>query len=239
MKRILLLLAVILTAIGAHAQRYPRFSSENGNYTASVPADVFDNPDNRARLGVRVGLDVTCPGSYKVGNTSFDLYGNGAGIHFGAVYNIPCWKNLYFEPGLLFYYNSMGSDLETSESGNEGNISVRRFGFRVPMVAGYRFDFDPVSISVSTGLQLDLGLWGRSRLRESSEGFVESENCYGERGTLHRANLGWKFGVGAEWNSFVLELSGTVGMLNMAQSEYQNKIRFHENLFQLSLGYNF
>lgn len=234
-------MAVILAAVTVYAQRSLRFSNEDGYYTAGVPADVLDNPANAPYLGLRFGLDVTCPGSYSVGKTKLDLYGNGAGFHAGAVYNIPCWKNLYFEPGLLLYYNTMGSDLTTDADGNEdGHISVRRFGVRVPMVAGYRFDFEPVRISVSTGLQLDLGLWGRNYLTEDTLNTSESSSCYGDSGSLHRANLGWKFGVGAEWRNFVLELSGTVGMLNMAKgSDDGFKVSYHENLFQLSLGYNF
>ncbi len=94
-------------------------------------------------------------------------YSNKAGFSAGAVYNIPLWRNLYFEPGLSVFYNPfgttswdsyevsvpvisdgqpvMGSDgkplTETKEIAYQIDGSIRNFGFRVPMLVGYHFDF--------------------------------------------------------------------------------------------------
>ena len=64
---------------------------------------LFDNPENRAFLGVRVGLDISSAAN------GGGYYSNKAGFSAGAVYNIPLWRNLYFEPGLSVFYNPFGT----------------------------------------------------------------------------------------------------------------------------------
>ena len=70
-----------------------------GFAAASAQGTIFNNPANRAYFGVRVGADITCPGNVKSGPLSIDMFGNGAGIEFGGIYNIPLVANLYIEPG--------------------------------------------------------------------------------------------------------------------------------------------
>ncbi len=58
---------------------------------------MFDNPENKSFLGVRVGLDISSAANGG-GN-----YSSNAGFYAGAIYNIPLFMNLYFEPGLSFF----------------------------------------------------------------------------------------------------------------------------------------
>ena len=57
----------------------------------------------RSFLGVRVGLDISSAAN------GGGYYSNKAGFSAGAVYNIPLWRNLYFEPGLSVFYNPFGT----------------------------------------------------------------------------------------------------------------------------------
>lgn len=201
--------------------------------------DIFDNPENEARLGIRLGLDISCPGNVKNKAVSFDLFNPGAGFEAGAVYNIPLWKNLYFEPGLNLYYSTMKSDIEAvNENGNVPvNYSARRFGFRIPLRAGYHFDFGSLSVHVFTGPRLTLPLVGRAHISAKS-GYAEysdNENLYGDGSDLHRIDLGWQFGAGISYGHYMFEISGTAGMFDM----YKGPLSMHENGVNITIGYNF
>lgn len=221
--------------------------------TARAQDISFESSDNKPYLGIRLGLDISCPTDMKFTNLggtgstlSVPMFDNGAGFDIGAVYNIPLWKNLYFEPGLSLYYNTMGIDFSVLDSDDDYiptetslSASVRRFGFRVPFVAGYRADFPMFSLSAFTGPVLSANIIGREYAHINYGGIKETnnENIYGSEGMFRRVDLGWKIGVGATFNNFVLQLSGTIGMLNMVKSDYTGKYR--DNNVALTLGYNF
>ncbi len=203
--------------------------------SALLPAsaqDIFESSNNRPYLGLRAGLDLTCPGKWD----GMKLYKTGAGFDLGAIYNIPVWKNLYFEPGLMLYYSTVGSDVTVmADDLQSSRVNTRRFGFRIPFRFGYRFDFDTdllTSISFFTGPQLELGLWGRERAN-FHDGFTFSSNCF--KDSFNRANLGWEFGVDFTAGRFVFEIAGTAGMLNLAK--FGNT--FHQGNVQFNIGYNF
>ncbi len=212
--------------------------------------DFMESANNQPYLGIRVSFEAPVPGNYKIKSgateVSFDMFKTGAGFDAGVVYNIPVWKNLYFEPGLSLYYNAMGVDVSTIDPDGmdvtDVKMSVRRFGFRIPFVMGYRFDFQPCSAYIFTGPELELGLSGKAHASAKYAGHKESDSqsIYGDEGMFRRCNLGWKIGVGLGVDNYYLGLSGNIGMLNMVKgSERDAKITMHENLFQLTLGYNF
>lgn len=121
-----------------------------GFAAASAQGTIFNNPANRAYFGVRVGADITCPGNIKSGPLSIDMFGNGAGIEFGGIYNIPLVANLYIEPGVKLFYDTYPVDDLVSgdgELGTEVDMSIRKFGMRIPVMFGYHFDFTPMSRS--------------------------------------------------------------------------------------------
>lgn len=213
-----------------------------GIFGTSRAQDIFDaGENNRPYFGIRASFDVAIPLDLKSDNFSVDLYKNGPGFSAGAIYNIPVWKNLYFEPGLKIFYNAVGMDVEGMDVDGipvEANFSVRRFGFRVPLMFGYRFDFQPCSVYVYTGPEIEAGVIGRvhSTLKSGYSKVTESENAFVEEG-WNRIDLQWTFGVGVSVDNYYLGLSGNLGMLNM--SRIGNGTTMHQNLFQLSLGYNF
>ncbi|MDE6121207.1 MAG: outer membrane beta-barrel protein [Muribaculaceae bacterium] len=209
-----------------------------GVFTTYAQEEIFDNASNRAHFGVRLGLDVSCPGKINYNDIPLagDAFNNGVGFQLIGIYNIPLWKNLYFEPGLGIYYNTQRYNLEWLGLilSDTSSASVRRFGFRVPFVAGYRFDFEPFSVSVFTGPELNVGLVGRNSI--TTAGKSHSENAYANDGDFHRAGLGWKFGAGFRYDRYVFEVSGTVGMTNMIKGVDG---KYHDNNVAFTVGYNF
>ena len=234
MKRLLTLTFGVVSALGSLAQ------------TASL-----DNSENRPYLGARLSIDASIPTDVKfaVGNGSYKsgLYGTGGGVSIGAVYNIPVVANLFVEPGLDLYYhtnsinvgNAIGDDQDNKDFRNR---SLRKFGMRIPIQIGYRYDFDSnMSASVFTGPVLDVGFSNDYYLTTREIDGVKFHNSGSMYDTMHRVNFSWRFGVGISFlKNYYVGLSGDIGMVNMLKNEIEGmKVSMHENNFQLTLGYNF
>lgn len=217
------------------------------SFMPSLAQDVFDaGSDNRPYLGLRVGFEspVPCSTKYSVGSTTLSQknFKSGAGFDLGAVYNIPLWKNLYFEPGVSIFYNAMGVKDDALKDivniqGLDVKASVRTFGFRIPFVVGYRFDLSACSLYAYTGPELEVGLVGRAHATAKYQGekASESESIYSDG--YRRFDIGWKLGVGLSVDKYYVGLSGNLGMINRLSDS--NGVSYRQNLFQLSLGYNF
>lgn len=218
---------------------------------ASAQSSIFNNPSNRSYLGVRLGLDVTCPQPIKFNTLpSIDFLKPGAGVELGLIYNIPIIANFYVEPGVMFYYDTfIPDDIEigSEDTGFDTNDayehnSIRKFGFRIPVQLGYHFDFtNSISAKVFTGPVLDTGF--------SNDYYVTTKPVagvkYHESGTLYRdkaprwnrVNCSWRFGGGVNINNISVELSGDVGMVNMYDTGIKST-KYYENCFHLTIGYN-
>jgi len=156
--------------------------------TAGVSASaassyLFDNPDNHTYFGARVSVDITSAAN------GGGYYSNQAGFSIGGIYNIPLYMNLYFEPGLTLFYNTIGANqwdtftqqkpvldsagqpviapngdvvTEDFEMPYQIDGSVRNFGFRIPLNVGFHFDFtEDIKVHVYTGPQINLSLIAR------------------------------------------------------------------------------
>ena len=132
-------------------------------FASTAQTSIFDNPDNEAYFGIRVGGEVTCPGKFSADNVGVSVYNIGGGVEFGGIYNIPVVANFYIEPGLMLYYNvySMKKDFVEAMQDDVAfnSVSVKKFGFRIPVMAGYHFDFtEDIRVSVFTGPELEICL---------------------------------------------------------------------------------
>lgn len=206
--------------------------------SASAQADLFENPDNHAYFGARIALDIS---STADGNS---YYSNGAGFSIGAIYNIPLYKNLYFEPGLSIFYDTFGT--ETNANNPDGTPagtidgSIRNFGFRIPLVAGYHFDFtDDMQFSFFTGPQINLSLTAKEHF------LGKSESIFGDQGFKH-VDLQWALGVGLTWQKYYISLSGGIGMTKARDWKVRDdkntvlwEDSFRRNNFSIAIGYNF
>ena len=207
--------------------------------TALSQNTIVNNPDNKAYFGIRVGGEVTCPGKTTEGNVGLNIFKNGGGVEFGGIYNIPVVANFYIEPGLKLFYNTYSMKDEFVNALQDDIIlnsaSINKFGMRIPVMAGYHFDFtDDIKVSVFTGPELEVGFSAKACIK--GRNIETSESVYGEDGGMHRVNLLWGFGAGISYQHLYFGVSGGIGMLNMLDDPY---LKFHENRVTFSLGYNF
>lgn len=200
---------------------------------------IVNNPDNKAYFGIRVGGEITCPGAISAYNVGMKFFNNGGGVEFGGIYNIPVVANFYIEPGLKLYYNTYSLKKEFVRLLQDDIIfnsaSLKKFGMRIPVMAGYHFDFaNDIKVSIFTGPELEVGF----SAKESIKGYnIEmSENLYGENGIMNRVNVLWGIGAGLSYQHFHFSVNGGIGMLNMLSDTY---MKFRENRVTFCVGYNF
>lgn len=218
MKRIIIALAAAAAITGsASAQNY-----------------LFENPDNHAYFGARVGLDVTSTAGEVV-----DVYSNGAGFTLGAIYNIPVVKNFYFEPGLHMFYDTFGEELAVNAGDGIvteiAKVSLRNFGFRIPFNFGYRFDFtDDMSIYLFTGPVLNLNITAKAHLNGTDRYDGYSHSMFNNG--FKRTDFQWDFGVGYSYGKLYAQIGGGVGMTKVYKTDFES---YRRNTFNISVGYNF
>lgn len=230
-----------------------------GCATAAQAASlVVDNPDNHPYFGARLGVDISSMAN------GGPWYSSKAGFSLGAVYNIPLFMNLYFEPGLSIFYDTFGTlkyDAEANPLYQDGvpgqpeekvvqvDGSIRNLGFRIPMNIGYHFDFaEDLSLKVFTGPQINFSFLAkyhqnRYRLPVSDE-IMESQShsIFGTNGFKH-IDLQWNFGLGLDYQRYYVGLTGSLGITKMMESKAlfpdnpHKKLR--RDLFTITVGYNF
>lgn len=221
--------------------------------------DIFDNPNNRPYFGVRASYELACPTniSYAGNKIESTSLGNGSGFNLGVIYNLPMWKNLYFEPGVSLYYNTWsinkGFALDVLEHEHEilvdkvNSASVRRWGLRIPLHIGYHFDFTPdIKVSVFTGPELELSLSGS--VNYGVKHASVTGDAFGDEGNFNRPDFKWRFGVGATFmDHYYVAVSGAVGICDMVkkypyiyEGNYtKREAEMRSNVFDLTIGYNF
>lgn len=213
MKRILTaIIATVALATGAQAQNY-----------------LVENPQNKSYIGIRAGLDIS-----STAGTASDVYNNGAGFTFGAIYNIPLWKNLYFEPGVHLFYNTFGEEISTNDELGlpQADASIRNWGFRIPLNFGYRFDLtDDISIALYTGPVLNTNLTAKIHALDYTTSIMENG--------FKRFDMQWDFGVSFCYGGhYYASVGGGVGMTRA----YDPKVDFagfRRNTVNIAIGYNF
>lgn len=224
MRKILSSLAIVIASILAADAQTP----STGEYYGETG------------FGVTVGWDLNSP------STNLDYMGNGSGLSFGAIYDIPLYRSLYFEPGLLFYYNTMLIDGLSPEGGSVevATGSVRNTGFRIPLRFGYRIELvDDIALSIFTGPQLNIGLSAKRHLKtrlvgEQKEELWPSTNLYGNG--FHRLDAQWLFGVRLHYqDNFFAEIGGGVGMTNLLVKDHYSNSHLRRNTFTIGVGYMF
>lgn len=179
----------------------------------SVKAQVME--ENRGYFGLRGGFDISVPGSVNENGVGVALFNDGVGFTIGGVYNAPMSRHFYIEPGLMLYYNAYSVKKNFLEIFEDDipltSLSIRKFGFRIPVMLGYRFGLsDDVKMSIFTGPQLEVGLSGKEYVK--SYNMEASGSVYGEDGEMHRTQMLWSVGVSINYQHFYAELSGAFGL---------------------------
>lgn len=201
---------------------------------------ILNNPNNKDYFGVRGSVEVTSPSELKYRNIGMAIFKSGMGAELGFVYNFPVVANFYVEPGVKFYYNTYSAKDEIvsampDELGKMSDVSYKKYGIRIPIVAGYHFDFtEDWKVLFFTGLELENALSGNEYIKK--DGIKTSENLYKGKDGMVRFDTFWVGGIGVTYQHYYFDIHGAIGLVNMMR----NRSYFlRENKLTFTLGYNF
>lgn len=224
----------LLLSIAAAASIVPAASAQNA---------ILNNPDNHGYFGARVGWDYSAPTSWHFDNdVSVKMYKPGSGITLGAFYNLPIVANLYFEPGLTFYYDNYSYDdltIIANPSGDESihNPKITKTGFRIPLYFGYHFDiWENGGISLFTGPQICLGTSAKIKIDSSlAEKYDITTDAYSDLHGMRRFDIAWTVGAALNFANWQISASADLGLLDMHKADAS----FRENRLNVALAYTF
>lgn len=209
---------------------------------SKASASVFEANDNSLAIRPVLSLDVTCPGDTKIDDLAkLEEFKSGAGLSFGAVADVPLWMNMYLETGLKFYYHTVKINDKVFDYAGSGDDltpvsgSMREFGFTIPLLVGYHFDFDPVRVHVFTGPEFSVGLSGKGHMKYTigNHDVSESGSMYDD---YRRGDVAWVIGAGVQFGRAMVTLSAHPGMVNWTKID--NK-KLDRTTVSLGVGYFF
>lgn len=202
---------------------------------AVMLAPVVMQAQRPAFFGIRTSFDVTHPAGCN------DGINNGSGLTVMGVYNIPIGKNLFIEPGVGIFYNTMGiKPFEDNNAIYDG--SVRNFGIRIPVNIGYRVGlFDNFELAAFTGPWFNINCSTKAHLQADMDMPVTITSPSMFEYGWHHFDAQWGFGISATYaDKYYLAISGGIGMSAMATFNNHDGIdRMRRNTLSITIGYNF
>lgn len=193
-----------------------------------------DTDDTAPMWGVRAAFDVNLPGDWHVNGSNVKMYKHGYGGTVGAVCNLYLGKGFYLEPGVSLFYDSYSYDNLIIGADSDGNgiatdPSLYKFGFRVPVVAGYSFDIGRAAMSVYTGPEVSVALAGKVRVDTFDKDDFDLD-LFGPNGQ-NRFALSWKVGIGVPLDSWFVSLDASLGVTDV----YRSDVSFREHRVSVGL----
>lgn len=207
---------------------------------AQYSSGGFSLDEENVYWGVRFGLT-----SASIGG-DLDL-GAKAGMTLAGVVGLRASDStpVFIESGL--YYTERGGKSGgpfKNRATGEKEGSVERVGYNcleIPIVIKYGFKAgDNIAILPYIGPYFSYAFSGKTKQKDIDTQESVSKGSFDEKkaytGGLKRANMGFKIGVGAEYNKIYLELGYQFGITNVCKYEDYSA---HSNAFFANLGVNF
>lgn len=196
-------------------------------------------PSDRNHWTVTVAYDASIPGNWKIADGSVKMFKPGSGVSVGADYLMLFGNNFFFEPGARLFFDTYRYDNITIGAGTPDEPAktydppVRKIGMRIPLTVGYKLDiFKKGSLLLSTGPEPIIGFSARAKVDEDQADIFE-ENMY--KSWMRRFDIAWDIRAAVIINRFRVDLTGGIGMLDMAK----NDLKMHEYRVSIGLGYSF
>lgn len=190
---------------------------------------------SRPFIGIRSSFDVTHPAGAN------DGINNGSGFTITGVYSMPIGRNVFFEPGVGVFYNTMGiNPIEYEDGYFDG--SIRNIGIRVPINAGYSVElFNGFELAAFTGPMVNFNLATNTHFNPNFPGSNAAPMPTAFDCGWKDVDVQWGFGVSATFQQqYYISISGGIGMSPMATFKTPTKNdHLRRNSISISVGYNF
>lgn len=213
---------------------------------------------DKIAFGVRAGVNINSLRYSGDAESSYNDLKSRAGFHVGVVMDWNVARNFYIQPGV--YFATRGAKGEWSESGEDYSYKytqkLNMSYLQIPVLASYRFPVSKsVKIDVNVGPYIAIGLGGKLKAEETETyggetgTYSDKIDIFGKssgdeiRGDFKRFDAGLRFGAGVNIHKFHVGVSYDLGLTNLARtgddSMWNNKDKFRNGSFNVSVGYNF
>lgn len=194
-------------------------------------------------FGVKAGLSLSNMKIKDNDNTYSNDYKANTGFHIGATVDIPVYKFISFETGILLttkgYYYEVKSDFSSSKFTN--NL----YYLDIPLTAKFSAKLsEKINLYGAFGPYIGFGLSGKNTITTEIFGIAspeeEADINWGSDDNDHykRLDLGLTLGGGVEFKKFQLGFSYDLGLGNIS-SFTENGTSINNKVFKLSFGYRF
>lgn len=144
------------------------------------------------------------------------------GYALGVGMDYPINNKWAFQTGLMF----------TGKGYKVSHIKAKAHYLEIPLLAAFKVPIsDNVNFVANAGPYLAFGLGGKTKTED--KGTLVGTNYFGE-GKAKRSDLGLQYGIGAEFNNILLNLTGQHGFISPFDDSYARNLAF-----TLTLGYRF
>lgn len=201
MKKILLSVLLGIAAV------MPSFAQYSGGSRATL--DFFED----RYIGVRVG-----PSFSNICGKGTDDASTRIGLNIGAVIGFPLSDStpLFLESGLM--YAEKGYKVTKGEADLKGSLCY----LELPLVFKYMYEIDDkFAIQPFFGGYFSYGLGGKTKdfnNKKSDDSFGHSTEFLGFR----RFDAGFRFGAGAQYDLFYMEIGYDLGLANVGHDSYDS-----------------
>jgi hypothetical protein len=208
----------ILISIVAALMTVPSF--------AQFTSGGFEIDRENIYYGIRFGGTLASISS----DTKYAEMGTKLGMTLGGVIGIRLSSSVpvFLESGL--YYTERG--------GKEGKYTCGYNNLEIPLLIKYGFHAtDEIAVLPFVGPYFAYGISGKTK-KDDGLGGIEKVSTYDddEWMGLERANMGFKFGCGAEYNHLYLEIGYQLGVTNISKMD---DVSAHSSAFFANFGVNF
>lgn len=223
MKKLFILAAIMVIAIGADAQR--RYYGPRARRMPPQRMQRNHNNFYQPKFGFKIGANISNSVS------TYDNYSTGSlvGLNLGVTADLPIIYPVSFAPEVL--YSQKGYTIGTTY----GNFTQRTHFIDVPLLA--KFKVAP-TFSILIGPQLS---WLMSTTNTYDDGFsITQRSTYDNRNNGHKTYLDGVIGVSFDINRnvdihgrYAINLQGTDRYGNTYTPDYRNQV------WQVGLGFKF
>ncbi len=187
-----------------------------------------------AYFGARASLDMT------TSTEITDLTGWGPGFSVGLAYHAPFARQFYFEPSLMFNYNTIDFEGQHGDKYSKRTYDgyIKGLGLNIPLNFGWNFfSAGPVGLSLYTGPHIFILFSNKLEATEIYKEYAPTKL----KSDLSNPGMeiGWTLGVGADFfKRWHLQIDGTYSFSHMCAIE-MTRSHIRRAGISVGIGYNF
>ena len=173
----------------------------NWKYSLLIVFSIFIFNQASAQLGIKAGYNLSSLNYFADGDTNFNEEFI-SGYQLGLVYRLGLGDKISFQPEVAYYTNGGNSQFF--------NTAVERTYQNVK--ANGLINYNLIGNNDGLSLQLTGGIFGGYAVSaEVGLDGMEKDKVNFDEDRLRRTNVGYIFGAGIKFNSFIFSVRGSIG----------------------------